>query len=286
MSKMLREVLLRRFLDWLEEDAPFWDVTTEALIPRGLRVKAVVIAKSSGIIACTEDVFSVLEPLGVKVKEYLASGTQLSPGTIVAEMEGEARTLLVVERTLLNLLMYLSGVATITRAFVEKARKVNPRVRVAATRKTLPGLRALTKRAVAIGGGDTHRLSLSDAILIKDNHIALVSSVAEAVKLAKRKASFAHKVEVEVTSVEDAVEAVRAGADVVMLDNMGVEEVRLCIEKLKELGLRDRVIVEASGGITLDNVEDYAATGVDVISTSAITLRPARVDLSMEVVRN
>lgn len=184
----------------------------------------------------------------------------------------------------MDLLSILAGVATETRRFLEAARRVNPRVKVAATRKTPPGLAVLVKKAVRAGGGDTHRFSLSDAILVKDNHLAIVGSVGEAVRRAREAAGFMHKVEVEVESVEDAVEAAEAGADVVMLDNMEPEQVKRALEELERRGLRGRVIVEVSGGVTLDNIGEYAALGPDVISTSSITLKARPIDLTLEVV--
>ena len=145
-------------------------------------------------------------------------------------------------------------------------------------------MRYLVKKAVACCGGDTHRLSLSDAILIKDNHLKIVGDVEKAIRLIKERASFIHKVEIEVTDVDEAIKAAKAGADIIMLDNMSVNEVRKVIEKLKELGLRDKVVIEVSGGITPKNVAEYAKLDVDVISMSYITMNPERVDLSLEVV--
>jgi nicotinate-nucleotide pyrophosphorylase (carboxylating) len=210
--------------------------------------------------------------------------TLLKRGTAVLEVTGSARVVLGVERTLLNILMHCSGIATEVRKLVELVRRVNSRVRVAATRKTLPGLRYFEKKAVAIGGGDTHRLSLSDAILIKDNHIKIVGSVEEAVKIAKASASFVHKVEVEVSTPEDAVKAAESGADIIMLDNMKPSEVARVVEELRKRGLRERVLLEVSGGITPDNILEYAKLDVDVISCGYITISSRAVDMSLDVV--
>ncbi|KSW11818.1 nicotinate-nucleotide pyrophosphorylase [Pyrodictium occultum] len=281
MSEYLLEQL---FLEWLREDAPHGDLASELLIPPGLEVRAVVRANERGVAACVEDVARVLERLGLEARPLKRSGETVEPGDLVLEVRGEARRVLLVERTLLNLLSYLFGVATATRELVEKARRVNPHVRVAATRKIPPGLRYLAKRAVAAGGGDTHRLSLSDAVLIKDNHLAVLGDVAEAVRRARERASFIHRVEVEVETVEDAVRAAKAGADVVMLDNMSPREVAEAIRRLEEEGLRGRVLVEVSGGITPENIAEYARAGPDVVSTSYITMKARPVDLSLEVV--
>jgi len=200
------------------------------------------------------------------------------------EITGDARVVLVLERSLLNALSYLMGVVRETRRVVELVRSVNPRVRVAATRKTIPGLRMLVKKAVSVGGADTHRLSLSDAILIKDNHLAIIGDVETAVRRAKAKSTFMHKVEVEVSNADDAVKAVKAGADAVLVDNAAPQQLREVIERLKAEGLRDRVIVEVSGGVKPENIALYAEADPDVISTSHITMRASPVDISLEVV--
>jgi nicotinate-nucleotide pyrophosphorylase (carboxylating) len=271
-------------LEWIKEDAPLGDITTELLIPEDVKVVAVVLAKEECIVAGTEDLARALEMLGVQVDVLRRSGERAAKGDTIMKLKGYARTILLVERTLLNVLSYLCGVATATRLLVEKARKVNPKVRIAATRKTPPYLRYLAKRAVAAGGGDTHRMSLSDAILIKDNHLAIVGSVEEAVKRARKKASFIHKVEVEVSSLDEAIEAARAGADVIMADNVDPHTLREIVSALQREGLRDKVLVEVSGGITPENVEQYAAAGPDIISTSYMTMKARAVDLSLEVV--
>jgi nicotinate-nucleotide pyrophosphorylase (carboxylating) len=281
---MVEEIIFRKFLEFLEEDIPFWDATTEAVIPRNIAVRAQVIAKQSGVVVCVEDVAHFLKRLGLGVKELVRDGDMVDRGTLVLEIVGDARTMLAVERTIINILMHCSGVATEVRKLVDIVRRVNPRVRVAATRKTLPGLRYFEKKAVAIGGGDTHRLSLSDAILIKDNHLRIVGSVEEAVKLTKAKASFAHKVEVEVSTVEGALRAAEAGADIIMLDNMSPQEVAKVVEELRKRGLRDRVVIEVSGGITAENIAEYAKLDIDVISCGYITLSARALDMSLEVV--
>jgi len=281
---MAEEITFRKFLEFLEEDIPFWDTTTEALIPRNTAVRAQVIAKQRGVVACVEDVAHFLRKLGLEVKELTRDGETVDRGSPVLEVIGDARTVLAVERTILNILMHCSGVATEVRKLVEIVKRVNPRVRVAATRKTLPGLRYFEKKAVAVGGGDTHRLSLSDAILIKDNHIRIVGGVEEAVKLAKARASFAHKVEVEVSTVDEAVKAAEAGADIVMLDNMPPQEVAKVVDELRRRGLREKVVIEVSGGITAENIAEYAKLDVDVISCGYITLSAKALDMSLEVV--
>jgi len=280
----VEEIVFKKFLQFLEEDAPFWDITTEVLIPKNVVVKAQVVAKESGVVACLDDVVAVLKRFGLTVKSFTCDGCFIERGSVVLEVVGEARTILYLERIILNILMHCSGVATAVRSLVEKVRKVNSRVRVAATRKTLPGLRYFEKKAVEIGGGDTHRFSLSDAILIKDNHIKIVGGVAKAVKIAKSSASFVHKIEVEVRSVEEAVEAAEAGADIIMFDNMSPNDVEKAIEELRKRGLRDRVLIEVSGGITYENIDEYAKLDVDVISCGWVTLSSKAIDMSLDIV--
>ncbi len=272
---------LQRFL---QEDLGRGDLTTEALIPEGTEVRAVVLAKERGILAGIRECRELLSSLGIEVVRSMRDGDLVEGGSIVLELMGDARKILGVERTLLNLLGHMSGIATLTNAIVRRARSINPKVRIAATRKTLPGLRYFEKRAVEIGGGDPHRYDLSDMVLIKDNHLRIVGSVDEAVRIARERVSFTKKVEVEVSSAEDAVVAARAGADVVMLDNLTPSEVMRAVEMLIREGLRDRVILEVSGGITADNVDEYAALGIDVISMGALTHSASSLDLSLEVV--
>jgi nicotinate-nucleotide pyrophosphorylase (carboxylating) len=272
----------KHLLRWIEEDAPLGDITTYSIIPENVKAKAHVVLKSKAVPSCTKLVGEALKLLGFKVEVPIVDGVWAKPGTIVMVLEGDARRILLFERTILNLLIYTYGVSTTTRMFIETVRG---KVRIAATRKTPPGLRYYAKCAVAQAGGDTHRLSLSDAILIKDNHIAIAGPPSELVRRAKEHSSFTHKVEIEVSTLEDALAAAEAGVDIIMLDNMKPSEVRRVVEELERRGLRRKVVVEASGGITLENVVEYAETGVDVISTSVLTMNPVKVDLSLQIVR-
>ncbi len=191
-----------------------------------------------------------------------------------------------VERTLLNLISHMSGVASATADLVSIARKNSDgNVRVACTRKTLPGLRYFEKKAVQLGGGDTHRLRLDDAVLIKDNHLALSGSIYKCVKAVKSSVSFTKKIEIEVTTPERSVEAAMAGADIVLLDNMTPQDVKRSLALLEAKGLRRKVLIEASGGITKENLASFAETGVDVVSVGAITHSARAIDVSMEIRR-
>ncbi|MEM0458480.1 MAG: carboxylating nicotinate-nucleotide diphosphorylase [Thermofilaceae archaeon] len=280
---MVEELIHQKMLEWLAEDIPFWDVTAR-LIPEGCKCRAVVTAKERGVAACVEEVAGFLKRLGFNVRANVASGDEFQKGSALLEIEGDLRKLLQVERLVLNILSHACGVATATREAVRLAKAVNPNVRVAATRKTLPGLRYFEKRAVEAGGGDPHRLSLSDMILIKDNHLRYFGSVEAAVRAAKRAASFTTKVEVEVSSPEEALEAARAGADIIMLDNFTPGEVEEAIRLLERSGLRGKVVVEVSGGINLENLAAYARAGPDVISMGWLTHSAKAIDMSLEVV--
>jgi nicotinate-nucleotide pyrophosphorylase (carboxylating) len=179
--------------------------------------------------------------------------------------------------------MRMSGVATVTNRIVAKVNDANPKVRVAGTRKTAPALQKFDKLAIAIGGGDPHRNALDDMVLIKDNHIAVVGSVKDALLLAKENVSFSKKIEIEVESVEDALIACENGADIVMLDNMSPEEAQSTLNALKEKGLRENVLIEISGGITEDNILDYAPLDVDIISLGSITHQASSLNFSLDM---
>ena len=269
----------------LAEDVGFGDLTSQLVVPERAWAVAEVVAKEEGVLAGVEEACLVFELLGCQILEARPDGSRIRPGEVVLRVEGPARALLAAERTALNFLMRMSGIATATARMVKLAQAVSPRVRIAATRKTAPGLRYFDKKAVELGGGDTHRLRLDDCVLIKDNHIAIVGSVAEAVRRAREAISFTKKVEVEVSSPEEALEAARAGADIIMLDNFTIEQVREAIKLLEEAGLRDRVIVEASGHTGPENVAEYAAAGVDVISSGYLTHSARALDFSMNMVR-
>ena len=267
----------------LEEDVGFGDITSQLIVPEDVEAVAEVVAKEPGILAGVEEARLALELLGARVVWSMEDGSSIRPGDVVLRAEGPARALLAAERTALNFLMRMSGIATATAELVELAKRARPGVRVAATRKTAPGLRFFDKKAVEIGGGDTHRLRLDDCVLIKDNHVAVVGSVAEAVRRARKAVSFTKKIEVEVSTPEEAVEAARAGADIIMLDNFPPEEVERAIELLEEAGLRSSVIVEVSGRIGPDNIADYASKGVDIISSGYLTHSARALDFSMRV---
>jgi len=268
----------------LAEDIGYGDITTNALIDSKQEAEGRVVCQESAIVAGIEEALFLLELTGCQGTAKARDGERVKAGTMILSALGPARALLGVERTLLNLLAHMSGVATATVDLVSIAnRESQGKVRIACTRKTLPGLRYFEKRAVNLGGGDMHRLRLDDAVLIKDNHLELAGSVGECVRKAKEKVSFTKKVEVEVTNADQAVEAAKAGADIILLDNMTPKEVERSVAMLKTENLRDQVLLEASGGIRKENLASYVKTGVDVISVGAITHSAPAIDLSMEI---
>jgi len=268
---------------FIAEDVGYGDITSNALVDSTQEGEARIVCKEDAIVAGVNEALVLLKLVGCEGAARIPDGRHAKAGTMILSAQGPARALLSIERTLLNLISHMSGVATSTADLVSVARRESGgRVRVACTRKTLPGLRYFEKKAVELGGGDTHRLRLDDAVLIKDNHLALAGSIHECVRRAKSNVSFTKKIEVEATTPDQAVEAAEAGADIVLLDNMTTTEVRRSLRLLEAKGLRER-IVEASGGITRDNLAGYAKTGVDVISVGAITHSARAIDMNMEL---
>jgi nicotinate-nucleotide pyrophosphorylase (carboxylating) len=257
-------------------------VTTSALVPPDQQGRAVIIAKAPGVLAglpVAEAVFHSLDA-SLAFEAVAADGTRLSTGQVVARIDGALDPILRGERVALNFLQRLSGVATVTARLVEALEGL--RTRLLDTRKTTPGLRALEKYAVRVGGGHSHRFNLADGILIKDNHLAALTArgedIASGVRLARLGSPHTLRVEIEVTSVDQALEALAAGTEVLLLDNMDLEDMR------RVAGLaRGRALTEASGGITLDNVRAVAETGVDFISVGAITHSALALDMSLDV---
>ena len=266
------------------DDIGFEDITTKALIPPDIMIKAKIICKEDGIVAGVALACSVFKEFSIlpSIKKY--DGEKVAAGDTIIEIEGDARTIITIERTVLNLIMRMSGIATLTSKIVAKVKRTNNNVIVAGTRKTTPGLQFFEKDAIRAGGGDTHRYRLDDCVLIKDNHIAVVGDVEKAIKLAKKYASFTKKIEIEVENKEDAIKAARAGADIVMFDNMDPDEVKSVLSAIENVGLRDNILIEVSGGITPDNIVEYAKTGVDVISIGYITHSAQALDISLDVI--
>jgi nicotinate-nucleotide pyrophosphorylase (carboxylating) len=262
----------------LDEDIGPGDITTSAIVDPELKGEARLLAKEKLVLAGMEifsRVFSILDP-GIAVESQFHDGEMVRDGAWIALLKGSMRGILIGERTALNFLQHLSGIATLTRRYVEKTYPAT--VRVIDTRKTTPGLRILEKDAVRIGGGANHRFGLFDGILIKDNHIATAGSISKAVERLKSRVPHTLRIEVEVTDIKGLEEAINAGADAVLLDNMSLEEMSSAVSIAG-----GRVILEASGGVTLESIGEIAKTGVDLISVGALTHSARSVDISLEV---
>ncbi len=266
----------------LEEDIGNGDITTAFLIPEDSESRALIIAKGNFVVAgipFIKEVFSFLDR-EVRFNVFINDGSKVMKGDVIAEVSGRTKVLLSGERVSLNILQRLSGIATLTNMFVEKVKGL--KTKIVDTRKTTPGLRFMEKYAVRVGGGNNHRFGLFDGILIKDNHIEAVGSITEALRLASEGHHLA-KIEVEVENLNDLKEAVEGGADIVMLDNMSIQDMKEAVNIVRTS--KKDVILEASGNISLENVREVAETGVDLISIGALTHSATAVDISMKIVR-
>jgi nicotinate-nucleotide pyrophosphorylase (carboxylating) len=274
-------VSLDYLLQFIHEDAPTGDATSDAVIP-DISCHAIIRAEQAGIIAGIDEAVTLFTHFGVAVEYRASDGSKVNRADKVLALSGRAKMILLVERTALNIIGRMSGIATQTREMVDIVTAENPRCRVAGTRKTSPGFRALDKKAVVLGGGDPHRTNLSDGILIKDNHLVLVPLV-EAIERAKRASAY-KKVEVEVETPDDALEAAQAGADIIMLDNMSPGEIKKTLALLEQDGLRERIVIELSGRINPDTIRNYASLGADVISLGALTHTVRNFSVNLEIV--
>ena len=268
--------------EFLAEDIGRGDITTTATVPADSRGVGRFLAKED-IVLCgleiAEAVFFHLDPESGEIESSYAEGDEISKGTVFATLKGYADVLLIGERTALNLIQRLSGIATLTRQYV-KAVEGTTAV-IVDTRKTTPGLRMLEKYAVTVGGGRNHRMGLDDGVLIKDNHIALAGGITEAVTAAKRQVGHLHKIEVEITNWAQLREAIEAGAEIVMLDNQTPEEAAKLVGMAR--GMNPNVLIEASGGMDLDRVRSFAEAGVDLISVGRLTHSARAVDISFKI---
>ncbi len=280
-----RRVLEDKLWDILAEDLGQGDVTTALIVPADSTAEAEVIAKESGVIAGMEEARIMLEGLGLKIEILIEDGEKAEAKSILAKISGDTRTILSVERTLINIVSRMSGIATMTRQLIEKLRKAGLETKIASTRKVAPGLLFFDKKAVMIGGGDTHRLHLDDMILVKDNHIAVAGGVIKAIKRVRKECSFSKKIEVEVTNVDDVLTATKAGVDVVMLDNFSPLEIEKAVRLLKKEQMYGKVLLEASGGITPANILSYASKGVDIVSLGLLTESAEALDMSLDVTK-
>ncbi len=275
-------VIEKKLRDFLEEDCAFIDVST-INIPKDADVSAKIIAKSSGFVSGLEELKILFDILKVSTNFLKKDGIKVKKGEVVVELKGKAINILLGERVGLNLIAHMSAITTTTKKFVKIVEESGKKVKIACTRKTLPGLRIFEKKAVSLGGGDPHRFSLDDMILLKDTHLRYYKGdVGKLLKEVKDKASFTKKIEIEVEKPDDALIAAKNGADIIMLDNMSPDQVEDVIQQLKVNNLREKIIIEVSGGINEDNIVDYLISSPDIISTSELTQFPSeKVDLSL-----
>jgi nicotinate-nucleotide pyrophosphorylase (carboxylating) len=268
--------------DFLQEDVGAGDITSNSIIPAGLGARAKIVCKSRSAIVCgLEEASMVFDICGCNSQILVKEGSKVAKGKVVMHVSGCSRGILKAERTVLNIMMRMSGIATETRCIVDLAKGVT----ILATRKTAPGLRYLDKKAVVLGGGGTHRMRLDDMVLIKDNHLNIVSDIEKSIRTARKNVGSSVMVECEASSEEEAIAAVAAEADIVMLDNFTPRQAQETIKKIKRMGLRQNVQIELSGGINQKNIRYYAKAKPDFISLGYITHSFKAIDFSLEIMK-
>jgi len=277
-----RILIKEKLKQFLIEDNSFIDVSSKS-IPINSISKAKIIAKSDGYLSGLEELKILFQILEVNITFKKEDGDQIQNGDIIAELDGKTRDILLGERVGLNLLCHMSAITTTTRKFVKIIEDSGKNIRIACTRKTLPGLRLFEKKAVEIGKGDTHRFNLDDMIILKSTHLKFYKgNIGKLLNDVKSRVSFTKKIEIEIENVNDVLVAVKNKADIIMLDNMNPDKVQDAINLLKQEKLRNQVIVEVSGNITQENIFDYLISEPDVISTSVLTQKPTEfVDYSL-----
>lgn len=271
--------------NFLNEDIGTGDITSNALIDEHIEATAKIICKNEGDVIASglteaETIFDICDCTSTML---VTDGSTIKKGATVMVIRGPAKSILKAERTALNLIMRMSGISTKTFQFVSKLGKFSKFVSVSSTRKTAPGLRYFDKKSVVLGGGISHRFRLDQLVLIKDNHIAVVGSVGKAIQLVRSKYGPNVKIECEVSDYPGIIDAIKSGSNIVMLDNFTPDLVRSSLEKIRNLGLRNKIVIEVSGGITLDNICKYASSLPDVISIGSITHSSQSIDYSLEL---
>lgn len=276
----LRESLIR----FLREDIGQGDLTSEYIVDEDLKSSSSIICKSEvAVIAGLEEARAIFDICNCKSNALVKDGDIVKNGRKVMKIEGNTRSILKAERTALNLIMRMSGIATDTKKFVDIVRTVSNDIKITGTRKTAPGLRFFDKKSIVLGGGYAHRNSLDEMILIKDNHHAVTSSIRRSILKAKLKAGKNIMIECEVSDRKSSVEAIKSGADIIMLDNFSPQEAQKTISYLKRSGLREKILVEISGGVNISNIKDYATALPDMISVGSLTHSSQSIDFSMEI---
>ena len=277
------KLLEKKLLLFLQEDIDFGDITVENVPEKD--VVAHLFAKQPGVLCGLDFTKILLQYLGLKSYSEKKDGDLIVPKDLILTIEGSSKLILVVERTILNLLMRLSGISTQTKTLVDIVKKFNKQIVIASTRKTTPGLRYFEKYAVKIGGGDPHRWSLSDTILIKENHLVLFhnENIKDIVTKFKQVSSFTKKIDIEVETMEEFEEVLESDPDIIMLDDFTPDQIRKSIEILNSHKLRKKPLIEISGGINADNIENYLLNGVDIISIGALTHSVKSIDFSLKI---
>ncbi|MHA1215344.1 MAG: carboxylating nicotinate-nucleotide diphosphorylase [Candidatus Hodarchaeales archaeon] len=284
MSYMPDKLLEKKLLDYLQEDISFGDITT-SLVP-SKKILANVIAKEDCIICGIKFVKILFNSLNIQTVTDFQDGDFVSKNQVVLNLEGKSRDILVAERTALNLLMHLSGIATQTHRLVEIIKRKGLNISIAATRKCIPGIRYFQKYAVSIGGGDFHRFSLSDAILIKENHLKMFTDdkINQILLEAKRKTSFTKKIEIEVENLSEFKTVLSYQPDIIMLDDFSIQDIKKAISILSKSSNISHPLIEVSGGISLHNIQDYLIPGIDIISIGSLTHSSKAIDISLKIV--
>jgi nicotinate-nucleotide pyrophosphorylase (carboxylating) len=280
-----RKVLEGKLVQLLADDIGLGDITSGGIIPANMNLEAEVIAKETGLAAGIEEVTILANILGLKVINVVSDGENFIKNQKILRIFGDVRLILSSERTILNLLSRMSGIATATNRIINKLSEVKLKTKLAATRKTVPGMNYFDKKAVLIGGGDTHRMNLTDMILIKNNHITIVGNLQKAIEQAKNRTSFTKKIEVEVTEINDVIIAARAGVDIIMLDNFSPKKINEAIKLLKKENYFGKLLLEASGGINFDNFLEYAYTQVDIISLGVLTHSVKSLNMALKIIK-
>lgn len=262
----------------LAEDIGFGDITTDCLISEDKQIKAKLNTRQNGVLCGMNIVEIVFKTLSkdIKITKFYKDGDSINAGDTIALIEGSARAILKGERTALNYIQRLSGIATETKKY--QTAIGDNKARITDTRKTTPGFRIFEKYAVSVGGARLHRFNLSDCVMIKDNHIQFAGSITKAVNIIRENLSHTHKIEVECDTIEQVKEAIDAKADIIMLDNMNCEEMKKCVELIG-----NKALIEASGNVTIETIKDIAKTGVDVISSSAIVAKSKTLDIALDM---
>ncbi|MFX0120900.1 MAG: carboxylating nicotinate-nucleotide diphosphorylase [Candidatus Hodarchaeota archaeon] len=285
MSYLPSKLLEKRLIQFLQEDMEYGDITSN-LIPN-IQVQANVISKEEGILCGLDFTKILLRFLDIEVSSLFNDGDVIRKGDIIMQLRGLSRDILVSERTILNLLMRLSGIATQTRKLVDRVKNLGHDIIIASTRKTTPGFRYFEKYAVNIGGGDPHRWSLSDTVLIKENHLSLLrkGAILKILNKTKNMTSFTKKVDIEVENLSELKEALKLTPDIIMLDNFSIEDIYSAIEIVRNASKQPYPLIEVSGGISDQNIEKYLIAGIDIISMGNLTHSVKSIDFSLKIIK-